>query len=131
MSRLPALHISRPLTGHLIFCKNSLKSLHDGYRRSASFTNTVSLGRKCRIFLRASRPGASLSRKACTFSYLERKSFDLSTIAVEFSTHRSNFPSAGSTGLVTRSKAGNVLGSGTSLKHAVTQFETSVIIGEP
>ena len=98
MFRFPALHISRPLAGHLIFCKNSLKSLHDGYRRSASFTSTVPLGRKCRIFLKASRPGASLSRKACTFSYLERKSFDRSTMEVEFRTHRSSFPSAGISG---------------------------------
>ena len=34
-------------------------------------------------------------RQACTFSYLERKSFDRSTMEVEFRTHRSSFLSAG------------------------------------
>ena len=93
-----ALHISCPLTGHFIFCRNSLKSLHDGYRRSDSFTNIVPFGRNRCIFRKASRPGPSLSRKACTFSYLERKSFERSTMAVELSTHTSSFLSAGNSG---------------------------------
>ena len=39
-------------------------------------------------------------------------------------------PFKNGTGPVACGQAGNILGGGTSLEHAVTQFETSVVVGE-